>query len=444
MALTGLEIFKLLPKSNCKKCGMPTCLAFAMQLAQKKAKLDDCPCASEEARDSLSAAAAPPMRQIKFGSGDKQVQAGQETVLFRHEEKFYSPTIIAVTVSDKLAGADLQKRIETVNSLQFERVGCKIGVRAIAVVNDSGDAEAFATAAAKADELSDLALILSSESPEAIAAVAKTAASKPLIASATADNAEAMAKIAKESKCPLVAKASSLGELVDLSEKLAAQGVEDIILSFDKMTLEEELRALTEARVLSLKKVFRPLGYPTLSVVGDGEPADQAATAISLICKYSGIVILETVEPFALLPMLTVVMNVYSDPQKPIQVEPKLYEIGEPDENSPVIFTTNFSLTYYTVESDVEASRVPCYIIVVDTEGTSVLTSYSGDKLNEKAVADAIIKLGVEDKVKHRKLIIPGYVAVMSGKLEEATGWEIMVGPRESSMLAKYLQEVWQ
>ena len=201
---------------------------------------------------------------------------------------------------------------------------------------------------------------------------------------------------------------------------------------------------MTETRVLSLKKVFRPLGYPTLSVVSEGEAADQAAAAISLICKYSGIVIVDTVEPFAFLPMLTVIMNIYSDPQKPIQVEPKLYEIGEPDENSPVIFTTNFSLTYYTVESDVEASRVPCYIIVVDTEGTSVLTAYSGDKLNEKVVADAITKLGVEDIVKHRKLIIPGYVAVMSGKLEEATGWEIMVGPRESSMLAKYLQEVWK
>ena len=141
--------------------------------------------------------------------------------------------------------------------------------------------------------------------------------------------------------------------------------------------------------------------------------------------------------------MLTTVMNIYTDPQKPVQVEPKLYPIGEPDENSPVMFTTNFSLTYYTVESDVEASRIPSYILVVDTEGTSVLTAYSGDKLNEKTVADAMVRCGVESLVKHRKLIIPGYVAVMSGKLEEATNWEVMVGPRECSMLPKYLQEVW-
>jgi acetyl-CoA decarbonylase/synthase complex subunit gamma len=195
--------------------------------------------------------------------------------------------------------------------------------------------------------------------------------------------------------------------------------------------------------VLSLKKVFRPLGYPIISFVSGDNADAQMASAISLICKYSGIVIVDTIEPYALLPMLTTIMNIFTDPQKPVQVEPKIYKIGEPNENSPVMFTTNFSLTYYTLESDVEASRVPSYILVVDTEGTSVLTAYSGDKLNEKTVADAMTKYKLEDMVKHRKLIIPGYVAVLSGKLEEATNWEIMVGPRECSMLPKYLQEVW-
>jgi acetyl-CoA decarbonylase/synthase complex subunit gamma len=181
-----------------------------------------------------------------------------------------------------------------------------------------------------------------------------------------------------------------------------------------------------------------------MALVTGGTVDQQIAAATSLICKFAGIVVLETAEPYAFLPLLTTIMNIYSDPQKPVQVEPKLYSIGETDENSPVLFTTNFSLTYYTVESDVEASRVPSHILVVDTEGTSVLTAYSGDKLNEKAVADAIAKYNVEDVVSHRKLILPGYVAVMSGKLEEATGWEVMVGPRESSMLPKYLQEVWE
>jgi acetyl-CoA decarbonylase/synthase complex subunit gamma len=445
MALTGLEIFKLLPKTNCKKCGMPTCLAFAMQLAQKRAKLEDCPDVSEEAKKVLAAAAAPPMLKVVFGNGDNQVQVGQETVMFRHEEKFYNPTVLAVTVSDKLTGEDLKKRIESVNSLQFERVGTKIGVNALAVTNDSGSSSQFAQACAKAKELSSLALILISDSPEAMtAAVGKTADVVPLIAQATADTAEAMAKIAKENNCPLVAKAESIEAIADLSDKIKAQGVEDIVLNLEMPSLRDKLYNFSRMRALSLKKVFRPLGYPTISFVTDGDASQQAAIATSLICKYSGVVVVDTVEPYALLPMLTAVMNIFSDPQKPVQVEPKVYPIGEPDANSPLMFTTNFSLTYYTVESDVEASRVPSYILVVDTEGTSVLTAYSGDKLNEKTVADAIAKHNAEGLVKHRKLIIPGYVAVMSGKLEEATNWEIMVGPRESSMLPKYLQEVWK
>ena len=452
MALTGLDIFKLLPKTNCKKCGMPTCLAFAMALAQKRAKLDDCPDVSEEAKEKLAAAAAPPMRKVVCGSGDNQVQIGQETVMFRHEEKFHNPTVLAVTISDKLTGDDLSKRIESVNSLQFERVGTKLGAQAAAVINDSGSPDSFAQAAAAVKDASDLALILVTQSPEAMAAaVAKTKESIPLLASATPDTAEAMAEIAKENGCPLAACAVSIEALSDLTEKIQAQGVEDIVLSLEAPTLRDQLYNLSKMRALALKKVFRPLGYPTISFVRareaeapDGDPDAQAATAISLICKYSSIVVVDTTSAYALLPTLTAVMNVFADPQKPVQVEPKVYPIGEPDANSPLMFTTNFSLTYYTVESDVEASRVPSYILVVDTEGTSVLTAYSGDKLNEKTVSDAMTKHGVEDLVKHRKLIIPGYVAVMSGKLEEATNWEVMVGPRECSMLPKYLQEVWK
>lgn len=424
---------------------MPTCLAFAMQLAQKRAKLEDCPDVSEEAKQKLAAAAAPPMRKVIFGNRDNQVQVGQETVMFRHEEKFYNPTVIAVTVSDKLTDEDLKKRIKAINSLQFERVGTKISVKAIAVVNDSGSPESFAKTCAQVAEQSPLALILVTELPEAMAAATRrTKEDVPLLAAAKADTAEAMAKIAKENGCPLVAKAESIEALSQLTEKIKAQGVQDLILALDGLSLRETLYNLTRMRVLSLKKIFRPLGYPTISFVLDGDASQQVAQACSLICKYSSIVVVDTTEPYAILPMLTAVMNIFTDPQKPVQVEPKVYSIGEPDEKSPLMFTTNFSLTYYTVESDVEASRVPSHILVVDTEGTSVLTAYSGDKLNEKIVAEAMAKHNVEKLVKHHKLIIPGYVAVMSGKLEEATNWEIMVGPRESSMLPKYLQEVWK
>ena len=443
MALTGLQIFKLLPKTNCKKCGKPTCLAFAMALAQKKAKLDECPDISEEAKSALAEASAPPIRLIKFGNGDNEVQVGQETVMFRHEEKFYNPTVIAVSVSDSLTKDALKERIEKVNSLQFERVGTHIQVNAITVINDSGSADTFATAAETVKQASGLAMILVSDSPEALAVAAgKTSDVRPLLSCAISETAEKAAKIAKDNNCPLVAQADSIEKLAELTETIKNSGVEDIVLSLKGKTLKEQLYDLTQMKALALKKTFKPLGYPTISFVLEGNADDQAAKAVSLICKHSSIVVVETSEAHGLLPMLTTIMNIFTDPQKPVQVESKVYSIGEVTDNSPVLMTTNFSLTYYTVESDAEAGRVPCYILVVDTEGTSVLTAYSGDKLNEKVVAEAMKKNKVEELVKHRKLIIPGYVAVMSGKLEEETGWEIVVGPRESSMLPKYLQEV--
>ncbi len=443
MALTGLEIFKLLPKNNCKKCGKPTCLAFAMALAQKKAKLEECPDASDETKAALAEASAPPISLVKFGKGDNEVQVGQETVMFRHDEKFYNPTVVAVSVSDKLTGDALKERIECINSLQFERVGTHIQVNAVAVVNDSGSPDMFASAVETVKQLCSLAMILVSGSPAALAAgAAKVADVRPLLASATSETAEAVAKIGKENSCPVVAQADSVEAMAELTGKIKAAGVEDIVLSLKAQSFKDELYGLSEIRAVALKKTFRPLGYPTISFVLEGSAEAQAAKGISLICKYCNIVVAETTERHAILPMLTTVTNIYTDPQKPVQVEAKVYEVGEPCAESPLLMTTNFSLTYYTVQSDAEASRVPCYIMVVDTEGTSVLTAYSGDKLNEKVVAEAIKKNEVEALVKHRKLIIPGYVAVMSGKLEEETGWEIAVGPRESSMLPKYLQEV--
>jgi acetyl-CoA decarbonylase/synthase complex subunit gamma len=415
-----------------------------MQLAQKRAKLDSCPFVSDEAKQTLDAAAAPPMRLIKFGEGEHQVQVGQETVLFRHEEKFHNCAAVAAVVSDSLTGDGLLARIKAVNGLQFERVGLHLGVNAVVLKNDSGDPKLFRDAASVLKQHSKLAVILYSDSPDAIqGALEELTGACPLIASATQATIEAMAGLAKTHKCPLAVKADSLEALAELTEKAVSLGAEDLVLSLDGLSVKDRLYTWTKARALALKKGCRALGYPNLSLVDQGDDTRQLADAASLLCKYGNIVAVDSVEPAVYLALLTVVTNIYTDPQKPIQVEAKLYEVGEPNETSPILFTTNFSLTYYTVESDVEASRIPAYILVVDTEGTSVLTAYSGDKLNEECVKAAIDKFGVERKVNHRKMIIPGYVAVMSGKLEEATGWEVLVGPRESSMLPKYLQEVW-
>lgn len=443
MALSGLDIFKLLPKTNCKKCGMPTCLAFAMALAQKKVSLDQCPDASEAARTALAAAAAPPMRLATFGTGDAACKTGQETVLFRHEEKFHSPTVVAITLPDNLDDAALKQRAAAIHGFAFERIGQKMPVSAIAVTNPSGDTGKFAATAVMAKSTGK-AVILVSEKPEAMAAaLEKIKDAKPLLCAATADTAEAMAKLAKASGCPLVARAADPEALAALTDKIKAAGCEDIVLWLDAPDGWAEMIGLTLVRRLALRKSFRPLGYPVIAFATAGAPEVQAVRAASLVCKYAGIVVVDTVEPWALLAILTARQNIYTDPQKPVQVEAKLYAVGEAGPNSPVLFTTNFSLTYYTVESDVEASRIPAWILCVDTEGTSVLTAYSGDKLNEKVVAKAIKAVNLESIVKHRKLIIPGYVAVMSGKLEEETGWEILVGPRESGVIPRYLREVW-
>ncbi|HHT9110447.1 MAG TPA: acetyl-CoA decarbonylase/synthase complex subunit gamma [Candidatus Brocadiaceae bacterium] len=445
MALTGLDIYKLLPKTNCKKCGRPTCLAFAMQLAQKKANLSDCPDVSEDAKKILGAASAPPIKLVTVGSGAKKVEVGEENVLFRHEEKFYHPTGVAVTITDDLSETAFSDRLKQINSLKISRVGTEIEIDLVAVINKSNDAGKFAEAAKKVSSGSHLSMILSSSSVDNMkAALTNCADKRPLIHGAHAANCGQMAALAKEKNCPMTVTAPTLEELADLAECAKKAGVEEIVLDVSGNNPKEVLQKLTKIRRLSLKKNFRTLGFPMITFVCDEDPFMEISLASTYLLKYAGIVAVNACEPWAIMPLLTARTNIFTDPQKPIQVEPKLYAVGDVKEDSPVLFTTNFSLTYYTVEGEVESSRVPTYILSVDTGGTSVLTAYSGDKLNDKVVAKAMTDAKVETKVKHRKLIIPGLVAVMSGKLQETLGWEILVGPREASGLSSYLKTVWK
>jgi len=444
MALSGLEIFKLLPKTNCKKCGRPTCLAFAMQLAQKKASLDECPDISEEAKAALAGASAPPMRKVLLGADGHTITVGEESFLFRHEGKFYNPAAVAVTLDDTLEESRLKERLERINRLKFVRVGMEIQVDMVAVRNLSGKPEPFAAAAKAAAEGSPLALMLVSDSPDNMkAALQVCAARRPLLHAVTSDNLEGMAALAKEHNCPAAVRAPDLEALAELTAKVKEAGVEDILLDLTRPTLRDTVEALTVARRAALKRNFRPLGYPALVFALRHDADEEVAWASTVMAKYAGVLVTQCVEPWQVLPVLTVRQNIYTDPQKPVQVEPKLYPVREPGPEAPFMFTTNFSLTYYSVEGEVEASRVPSWILAVDTEGTSVLTAYSGDKLNETVVAKAMQQAKAEEVVKHRKLIIPGHVAVLSGKLEEATGWEVLVGPKEASMLPTYLKTVW-
>ena len=444
MGLTGLDIFKQLPKTNCGDCGVPTCLAFAMKLAQKQASLDQRPHVSDAAKAALEGASAPPISLVTIGAGDRKLEVGNETVLFRHEETFYHPTGLAVLVDAGLPAEELAARVQAVGETAFERVGQTLRLDAVAL---QGEGEAFVSGAKLLAEKSAVPLILMNSDPAVMGQALEACAGKrPLIYAATGENVEAMAALAKQHNCPLAVKGEDLSSLAELSEKAQAAGVAELVLDSGARTVEAVLANETAIRRAALRKRFRPFGFPTIVVPSAEDPAAEVMEASTYIAKYAGIVVLRNVEPWQLLALITARQNVYTDPQKPIQIEEGLYEVGTPNEDSPVLVTTNFSLTYFTVEGDVEASRVPAWVVVVDTEGTSVLTAWAAEKFTPAIIAERVRATEVGSKVKHRKLIIPGHVAVLSGKLEEelADEWQVVVGPRESSGIPSFLRSSWQ
>jgi acetyl-CoA decarbonylase/synthase complex subunit gamma len=323
-------------------------------------------------------------------------------------------------------------------------VGVDLCVELVALEDASGDAATFKAAAQKAAG-TGRALILLSENPDNLKAAGQAVKdSRPLLLGAPIDNFEAAAAVAKELGLPLGVKSGSLDDLADLTPKIKALGVTDMFLSPQSANSRDLLVNLTQIRRLALKKKERALGYPIVVIPGGADPLEEMANAAMALAKYASIVIIDRPEQWKALALLALRQNIYTDPQKPIQVEAKVYEIGEVGPDSPVLLTTNFSLTYFTVEGEVEASRVPSYILVTDTEGMSVLTAFAADKMTNETVTKSLSDSGLSDKLNHKKLIIPGYVAVMSGALQEESGWEVMVGPREASALPAYLRSVWK
>jgi len=443
MSLTGIEIFKLLPKTNCGECGVPTCLAFAMNLAAGKAELSACPHVSEEARAKLEEASAPPIAPITIGVGDRALKVGGETVMFRHEKRFENPPGFAILITDTMEESEVDAKLERFK-LQYERVGLTLRPELVAVRGDSGDANKFEAAVSKVKQNSDCGIILMSSNPDVMAAGLKVCADrKPLIYAATGDNLDRMAELAKENSCPVVAKASNLEELAQLTTKLTEAGVKDIVLDSGSRTLRRAFEDQIFIRSAALNKKFRPLGFPTIvfPVEMTDDPLKEALIASVFVAKYGGIIVLSDFQGESLFPLLVERMNIYTDPQRPLATTEGIYEIGGPDENSPVLITTNFSLTYFIVSGEIETSKVPSYLLVMDTEGLSVMTAWAAGKFVADAIAPFVKKSGIMDKVKHHNLIIPGYAAVESGGLEEELpGWEVLVGPREGAHIPAYLK----
>jgi acetyl-CoA decarbonylase/synthase complex subunit gamma len=446
MALTGIQIFKFLPKTNCGECGVPTCLAFAMNLAAGKAELAKCPYVSEEAKAKLGEESAPPIRTVEIGAGPAAVKVGGETVLFRHEKTFFNKTALAVAVGDDEKDADVDAKLKRFAELAYPRVGLNLRADLLAVRSKSGDPARFAALTKKA-AAAGAPLILMAEKPDVLAAgLQECADKKPLLWAATAANADAVLALAKEHKVPLCVHGDGVDAVGALAEKAAAAGLKDVVLDPGGKSLGRAVGDQTTIRRLAIWKKQRAVGYPTLMVAADfaPDPAKEALAAAVGIARYAGIVVLSDVRGETLFPLLLERLNIYTDPQRPMKTEPGIYEINKPSPESPVLITSNFSLTYFIVSGEVEGSRVPSWLLVLDTDGLSVLTSWAAGKFVGDAVGGFVKKCGIAGKVTRKRLVLPGAVAVISGDVEEELGqdWEVKIGPREASSITPYLKQM--
>ncbi len=445
MALTGIQIFKLLPKTNCGECGVPTCLAFAMNLAAAKAELASCPHISEESSAQLSEASAPPIRPIVFGSGDNVMKIGGETVLFRHEKTFVNKPGLAILISDAMAADEVAGRIKHFKELRYEWIGLVLRPEMIALKNESGDAGMYEALVKKVMDETDAALVLMSTNVGALTAAVKVSAARlPLIYAATDGNSDALASLAREYKCPLAAKADNMDGLSALTDKLSAAGIKDIVLDTGARTVRRAFEDQIFLRRAALVQKNRSLGFPTITFPCEmtANPAKEALIAAMFIAKYAGLIVLSDFQGEVLFPLLVSRLNIYTDPQRPMMMKQGIYPIGNPTEDSPVLITTNFALTYFIVSGEIEASRVSSWLLVMDTEGLSVLTAWAAGKFVGDAIGQFVKKCGITERVKHKKLVIPGFVAAVSGDLEEelGPGWEVKVGPREAAHLTPFLK----
>jgi len=445
MALTGLAIYKLLPKTNCKDCGFPTCLAFAMKLAAKQAELAACPHVSEEAKAALESAAAPPIRLIAIGDDERKIEVGNETELFRHNKSFFHMPGLLIRVKDTQPRADIEDLVSQVDGYSVDYVGIVLSLDGIAVESASGDPATFAEYVKAVRDKTKRPLILMADDPGVMkAGLSEVNGTTPLIYAAKADNWQAMADLAKGHKAPLAVYAEGLEPLVNLVKEVKDAGVEDIVLDPGVRDFHDSLSIATQMRRLALEaKPNRLLGYPTIAFPGEATEslAAESMLASQHIAKYAGFIVLDRFEPAVAYALLALRQNIYTDPRQPVQVTPDVYELNGPGPDDQLMITTNFSITYFSVANEVEGTGMPAWLLVADTEGLSVLTGWAAGKFDADKIATTVKSTGIADRINHQKLIIPGAVSVLSGELEdELPGWEILVGPREAVDIPPYMK----
>jgi acetyl-CoA decarbonylase/synthase, CODH/ACS complex subunit gamma len=442
MGLTGIQIFKLLPKTNCGECKSPTCLAFAMGLAAGKAELDSCPHVSAEARAELSDASAPPIRQVTIGTGEYEVKIGGETVLFRHEKTFFNKPGFAVLISDTMDEAEAEKRFAKLAQLQYERVGVTLRAE-LAALKYTGNREKFLGLVKNACTKPYSLILMASDPSVMKEGLEIVKAKKPLIYAATDENYEAFGNLAKEYGLPLAVKGNGLEGTARLVDKLTTMGVKDLVLDTSTRTIRDGFQEQVAMRRSALITKYKSLGFPTITFPAEMTDDLMKETLIAslFVAKYAGIIVLSDLTGESIFPLLLQRLNIYTDPQRPMTTKEGIYPINNPDESSPVLVTSNFSLTYFIVSGEIENARVPSWLCVMDTEGLSVMTAWAAGKFVGDLVGTFIKKSGITEKVNHKKLIIPGYAAGILGDLEEELpGWEIIIGPREAAHLPLLLK----
>ncbi|MGB2844805.1 MAG: acetyl-CoA decarbonylase/synthase complex subunit gamma [Candidatus Aminicenantaceae bacterium] len=442
MALSGLDIFKLLPKTNCGDCNVPTCMAFAMKLAQKKADLSECPHASEEAKVTLGAASEPPIRLVKIG-GTNALEVGNETVMFRHEKTFFHPTGVAIELRTSEGEEKLLSKIKEIEGYNVERVGEELSADLFFISHDSKNKEDFLKTVVLAKENSAKGIILDCSDEEILREgieLLKDTCPAVLLKNELSDK---NIELAQNSDVSLILTAKSYDDLAKQTEKARNSGINNLILNLENQNIGNQLQHNAILRRSALKKYFKPFGYPLFTYIQAESELDMLARASALLCKYDSIIVLPKYDKAMLYTLFTLRQNIYTDPQKPIQVDPKVYPIGEPTPESPVFVTTNFSLTYFIVSGEIENSGISAHLVVADAEGQSVLTALAAGKFVGETIAKFIKDIKLEQQVKTRKIVIPGLVSQISGDLEDnLPGWEVIVGCQEASDIPSFVKSV--
>ncbi|MBN1329331.1 MAG: acetyl-CoA decarbonylase/synthase complex subunit gamma [Candidatus Heimdallarchaeota archaeon] len=442
-----LEYYKLLPKTNCGECGLPTCLAFALQLSQNNIQAVKCPHLSEELKKQLVESSLPPVREVIIGNEANKVHLGGETVLYRHEKKFNNEPVICIAISDLDSNESIERKLQ---NKTIERLAEKLSTNMIALFNDSGKCEPFLELVKNVVSIYTKPICLFSEQIDHLEeALASITNSQTIIGYAKEENIYRVLEIARKYNSAVVLSSDNgtIGGLRQLISIAKEKGFTELILDCSGKNIFDTIQNQIIVRWNAIKGKDSFLGFPIISFPSkylQNEFALEIINAGVLTSKYSSIIVLSDNDINHLIPLLVLRQNIYTDPQKPIQVDEGLYSLGKVDENSPVFLTTNFSLTYFTVSNDIESMRQPSYLLVIDTEGTSVLTAYAAEKISARKIAQAIDKTKLTTKVVHNTIIIPGFLSPMSSEIEEATSWKVLIGPIDSAEISLYMNKYWR